>query len=180
MHVTVNLVVRFMARYETSTRFISNPIRASFQGLSLEIYKYARQICLQQGRNTCKCLLIFTVAVGFSRCGGWERALPDNTRSTSSTSCQLGAQTALLSSEGNIKSTFDTVLHRLGLSISCWKKPFFHESVDVRMCWAEVKINKRVKSNTDRLTGLTKHTLFLFLPLVPQDAPSCIWTQDAR
>lgn len=138
--------------------------RADFENL---------QICktnLQQGRNCYKHLLIFMVAVGFSRCGRWERALHDNTASTSSTSCQLCSYTTVLSSEGKNRGTFGTVLHRLAVSISCWKKQFFHDSIDLGMCWAEVKINKRMKSNIERVTKLTEHMLFLFLSSAPKCA----------
>lgn len=171
-------VVRFVVRYETNTRFISNPIRASFQGLSLEIYKYARQTCSRAKivANVCWFLQ-------------WQWDSLDVEDGKGPYLVILGQQVVPHANfvhrslcsvvRGNIKGTSDTVLHRLEVSVSCWKKQFFHESTDVRMSWAEVKINKRVESNTERLTRLTEHTLFLFFPLVPQNAPSCIWTEDA-
>lgn len=159
-----------------STRFISNPIWACFQGLILKIYKYARQTCsgVEIVTNICWFLRWQLDSLGVEDGRGpymiilGQQAQP------------LCVYITVLSTEGTKKGTFDMVLHRLGVSASRWKKQFFRDSIDVHMSWAEVKINKLMKSNIERVTKLTEHTPFLFFSLVPQNAPSCIWTQDVR
>lgn len=55
---------------------------------------------------------------------------------------------------------FDMVIRRLGISVSYWKKQFFHESIDEHICYAEVKINKLMKSNIKKATKLTEYMFF--------------------